>query len=90
MPHLREVLNAAIKELKALTGLELSGVTGALSQPEGWLLQVELVERRGVPDTMDVLGLYEVHTDAQGHVLAFERKGLRHRGDVDPYATDVS
>jgi hypothetical protein len=43
---------------------------------------VELVERRAIPDSMDLLGLYEVITDDTGNVQTFRRVGMRKRGDA--------
>lgn len=79
---LQEVVQRAVQELVELTGCSLSGVTAACRQGDGWLLRVELVERRGVPDSMDLLGLYEVRADEQGQLQEFARKGLRRRGEV--------
>ena len=47
----------------------MGGLTGAL-------------ERKAIPDTMDVLGLYEVRLDSEGTLLGFERKKLRKRGET--------
>lgn len=80
---LREVLQTALAELVALTGCRPAGVRAAARQGDGWRLRVELVERPGVPDSMDVLGLYEVQADGDGHVVAFARKALRRRGELD-------
>ena len=49
---------------------------------EGWQVTVELVERRGVPDTSDLLGVYETFLDAAGNVLRYERTRIRRRCDV--------
>lgn len=88
MSHLAPILERAVRELTSLTGFELSSVVGVARRADGWGLRVELLERKGVPDTMDLIGLYEVLTDVEGHVLQFERRVLRHRGDVDAAAAE--
>ena len=45
-------------------------------------MTLEALERRAIPDTMDILGIYEVHLDNNGSFLSFERKRLRKRGDT--------
>ena len=54
----------AKSELVALTGKDAEGVTGLERTEDGWLVRVEVVELRRIPDTTDVLALYEVQTDA--------------------------
>jgi hypothetical protein len=44
------------------------------------VVTLEALERRGIPDTMDIVGIYEVHLDNNGGLLSFERKRLRKRG----------
>ncbi len=83
MSELGPILERAVQELKSLTGFELSSVVAVARRADGWSLRIELLERRGVPDTMDLIGLYEVLTSVDGHVLQFERQVLRHRGDVE-------
>jgi len=43
---------------------------------------LEAVERKAIPDTMDVLGLYEIRLDSEGNLQNFERKKLRKRGET--------
>ena len=41
-------------------------MTGLQKTDDGWTVQVEVVEVRRIPDTTDVLALYEVETDSHG------------------------
>ena len=50
----------------AVLKLKLSGVSGVSRTDEGWRVVLELVERAAVPDTMDLLGVYEVQLDHDG------------------------
>jgi hypothetical protein len=60
--------------------VELSST--AADGEETWKVVVELLERTGIPDRMDILGIYEAKMDAQGNLVSYERKGLRKRGDT--------
>jgi len=42
----------------------------------------ELVERKSVPDTSDLLGIYEVRMDEAGNILCYERTRMRRRSDL--------
>ena len=63
----------AAQQLLQLTGKASEGVTGIERTDDGWTVQVEVVETRRIPDTTDMLGLYEIETDADGDVLGYRR-----------------
>jgi hypothetical protein len=70
----------AAEELGELTGKGIEGVTGLERTDEGWTVQVEITELRRIPDTTDVLALYEVSTDRQGNLLGYRRLRRYARG----------
>ena len=61
------------------------GVTSMSKKNDGWTLCLEVLERKAIPDTMDILGLYEITMDNQGELLTVERKKLRKRGDTEEH-----
>jgi hypothetical protein len=67
------VAASAALELLELTGRQAEGVTGLQKTDDGWTVQVEVVEVRRIPDTTDVLALYEVETDGHGSMLGYRR-----------------
>lgn len=71
------------QSLQEITGLRAVAVVSMSPEESGWKLGVELLERESVPDTMDVLAVYDAFLDADGRMVRFERTGLRHRGDTD-------
>jgi hypothetical protein len=75
-----QVIDCAARALSALK-MRVSTVTSVVPDEGGWRVAIELVERRGIPDTNDVLGLYEIRLDAAGNVLRYERTQMRRRGD---------
>jgi hypothetical protein len=58
------------------------GVTSLSKREDGWTVCIEELERKGIPDTMDILGLYEINMNDAGDLLSVERKKLRKRGDT--------
>ena len=82
---MKEMIESVKRDVNVLTGLKVNAVTGTTKDEETgfWNVEVELLERTGIPDTMDMLGIYEVSVDENGDVLEFVRKGLRKRGDKD-------
>jgi hypothetical protein len=82
--EVKEISERAKKELKAVMGLEVSSITGVSRvKDDGWQITVELIERKAIPDTQDLLGLYEVRLDNDGHLISFDRKKVRHRMNVE-------
>jgi hypothetical protein len=67
-------------ELADLTSKSVEGVTGLERTEEGWTVEVEVVEVRRIPDTTDVLALYEVTTDAHGALQGYRRLRRYSRG----------
>ena len=83
-PNLEQVLNTVKKEIVELTSLPFNTIAGLALDEEtnAPTLTIELVERKAIPDSMDLLGIYEVTTDENGKVRTFRRIGMRKRGDV--------
>lgn len=79
-----EVVAHGRSELSALTGLEVSSTLAVQMDDDGiYHLQVELVEKRSLPDGMDILASYEIQMDREGQVTALKRLGMRKRIDTD-------
>jgi hypothetical protein len=72
----------AAQQLLELTGRQAEGVTGLERTDEGWRVEVEVVEVRRIPDTTDVLALYEVTLDEDGELEGYRR--LRRYGRGTP------
>lgn len=82
--ELKEIMERAKKELQSVANLEISSVVGTSRiKDDGWQVTIELIERKAIPDAADLLGLYEVRLDDDGHMVNFERKKVRHRMDVE-------
>ena len=77
-----EVIKRAEEELTKLTKLKTSGVTGVFKDEKGWHVTAEMVEKKSIPESMDLLGSYEAILNEEGELLSYERKKLRKRGDT--------
>jgi hypothetical protein len=77
-----QVVEKARKEFIGLGKKPADGITGLSKTKEGWSILLEALERKAIPDTMDVLGLYEIRMDDDGHLLGLDRKKLRKRGET--------
>jgi len=78
-----EVASRASSELLELTGSDVEGVVGLeRAEHDGWKVQVEVLELRRVPETTDVLALYEVDADEDGSLLGYRRLQRYTRGSA--------
>lgn len=77
-----EVVKKAQEEFVRLGKTPANGVTSLTKTEEGWTVLLEALERKAIPDTMDVLGLYELRLDDGGNLVGFDRKKLRKRGET--------
>ena len=75
-----QVAAEAARQLLELTGKAAEGVTGLERTDDGWKVQVEVVEVRRIPDTTDVLALYEVTVDSEGELEGYRRLRRYTRG----------
>ncbi|MCF0093423.1 gas vesicle protein [Micromonospora sp. NPDC049114] len=75
-----EAARAGLRQLVELTGREPSVTTSLEPTEDGWLVGVEVVEARRIPNSTDLLGLYEVELDIEGNLLGYRRVRRYQRG----------
>ncbi len=78
-----EVIEKAQQEFVRLGKKSADGIAGLSKTEEGWAILMEALERKAIPDTMDILGLYEMQLDKEGNLLGLNRKKLRKRGETN-------
>ena len=74
------IATEAARQLYDLTGREIEGVTGLRRTDDGWSVEVETVELRRIPDTSDMLALYEVDVSNGGDMMGYRRARRYVRG----------
>ena len=73
----------AMRQLQELTHREVEGVVGIeRSDDGGWIVTLEVVESRRIPNTADVLAEYEVGIDAEGDLTTYSRQSRYVRGQT--------
>jgi hypothetical protein len=57
-----------------MTGKEPEGIVSlGHADDGGWVIGVEVVETRRIPDSTDILAVYEAELDAEGELVAYRR-----------------
>lgn len=77
-----KIIQKASSELNSLTGLEISSTISAERQEDSWLVSLEAIEKRSIPDSMDILATYEMGLDLEGNMQEFRRTKMRKRIDT--------
>jgi len=68
---------------EGVVGHPLDGITSINRDEENWRVAVEVVERKGVPDTQDILGRYEILLEEDLTVNNYERTHRYRRDDME-------
>jgi hypothetical protein len=81
--QLADLVREARRHVSELTGLPPETVTGLDHVEDRWVVTMELLELARVPNTMDVLGTFEVTLSDDGELLGLRRLGRRRRSGTD-------
>ena len=73
---------AAARQLGQLAAKEVEGVTGLERTDDGWRVELDVLELRRVPNTTDVLAIYEVLMDSDGDLDSYRRLHRYVRGSA--------
>jgi Gas vesicle synthesis protein GvpO len=80
----REVLDSARQQVAELTGLPVESVSSLERDGDkNWVVTVEALELQRIPNTMDLLGSYEITISDDGEVVGFHRSRRYHRAAED-------
>jgi gas vesicle protein GvpO len=73
----------AARQVAEFTGRKPECVVSIDRADGGWQVGVEVVEIRRIPDTQDILAIYEVHVNGKGDLLSYRRTRRYARCDLD-------
>ena len=82
--QMNEAVNALVGNISKVTKYKYEALVGAAQDQEtgNWVLTIELLEKISIPDSMDILGIYDASVDANGDIVEFKRKMTRRRSDI--------
>ncbi|GAA4832150.1 gas vesicle protein GvpO [Saccharopolyspora rosea] len=78
-----EAARLAVRQVRELTGRDAEGVTALERSADGWRVGVEVVESHRVPDSTDVMAVYEAELDETGELVSYRRVSRYARGHGD-------
>jgi uncharacterized protein YdbL (DUF1318 family) len=77
-----EVRNRVRDAAGDLIGRALDGIVEIERSDGEWRALVEIIERRSVPDTQDIIGRYALDLDDEGRITGYRRLERYRRGDT--------
>lgn len=81
--EIEEVRDRVKGTAEGVVGRPLDGITSVNRDDGNWRVAVEVIERKGVPDTQDILGRYELRLDEDLTVNSYERTHRFRRDDME-------
>lgn len=80
--NIKEICLKAPALLESIFDKKAESVTSVAKHGDEWKVQIEVVERKAVPDTQDILITYELKLTQDLEFTGYKRVGMRHRGDM--------
>jgi hypothetical protein len=79
-----ELAQQARQQVSEMTGLQPGTVTGFdRAGDDRWIVTVEVVELARIPNTMDVIGTFEVTLSEGGELVGLRRRSRHRRSQTD-------
>jgi len=88
-PKIKEILEKVNQAAETMLKKKLDCVVSLNKDEESWVAEVEVLERKSVPDTQDIMGRYEMRFDLDGELLGYKRIMLRRRSDMEILEEEV-
>ena len=76
------IARAAAEQLTEIMGAEADSISGLERSETGWLVRVEVVEVRRIPDSTSVLACYQVAVDDNGELQSYRREHRYYRNQA--------
>jgi hypothetical protein len=73
---------AAADQLTEISGAEADSISGLERTEDGWLVRVEVVEVRRIPDATSVMASYHVEVDDNGVLQSYRRAHRYYRNQA--------
>jgi len=80
-PTVKMILDSVMYVVKQYISKTPDTIVSINENNDKWTVTVEVVERKSIPDTQDVMGRYEINLDKKGELLGWKQIMIRRRSD---------
>jgi hypothetical protein len=77
-----DVTGRALAITKKYISKEPETITNVQEKAEEWTVTVEVLERKAIPDTQDLLGRYVIRLNKNGELIGWKQQMIRKRCDI--------
>lgn len=77
-----EISKKAMESIREMVKKEPLSIAGITKVGANWEVSVDVLERKSVPDTQDIIGRYLLIFGSDKQMISYKKTGTRHRGDV--------
>lgn len=77
-----EDLDKAIFMIEKITRKKAEGVVSVSREEDITKFIVEVLERKSIPDTQDILSIYEMNFNSSMEIMDYNKIGMRRRSDM--------
>ncbi len=79
---LQEIIETATSLAENILKKRVETITSVAREDNEWKVVAEVLERKAVPDTQDILGKYELVLSGDGELVGYKRVEMRRRSDI--------
>ncbi len=79
---IRGISKRSLPLVESVLNKKPEGIISVTKEKKGWRVLAEVLERKAVPDTQDILGRYELRLDENADLLGYTQVMLRRRADL--------
>lgn len=83
MMDIEEIQKKLFLAAKELFKKEPESISAIEKNEKGWKVQIEMLERKSLPDKFDLLKIIEFNLNENGKILGFKQIKKIQRGDTD-------
>ena len=80
-PKIKKVIDSALNVAREYISKKPDTIISIEEGDKDWIVVVEVLERKVIPGTQDLLGRYEIKLDKKGELLGWKQTLIRVRSD---------
>jgi len=78
-----EIQRKALPQITELLKQEPEIISSIEKSKDGWILQCDVLEKKSIPETFDILKIFEFKFDNEAKVIGFKQLKKIRRGEVN-------
>lgn len=81
--NILEIQKKVVPEIKEILKQEPESISSIEKTNDGWVIQCDVLEKKSIPETYDLLKIFEFRLDKLCKVMGFKQIKKIRRGDLE-------